>query len=219
MLRAALTTIALCATTFAVAAPAPTASRVENRVAGYTLALPSGWNLRVDATTGAATIATFTARRPGDVGERLPSGATSVILDNGGPIWALPRWARKAAPLSGALPETRTYEGFTARMLRFRTQGHIFTAYVEGAPRPRATLRILASLALTARGRSLAYVSSMRVIGRSVQGRPLRAWRIGNPRSHRHFLFVGCIHGDECAGMAITLRLVYSLRPTTADLW
>ncbi len=219
MLRTAIAAIALCATTLAVAAPATTASRVENRLAGYTLALPAGWHLRVDPTSGAATVATFNAIWPGDVGEQLPSGATSVILGDDGPIWALPSWARRATPLSGAMPQMRTYEGFTARMLRFRAQGHIFTAYVEGAPRTRTTLRILGSIALTARGRSLANVSSMHVIGRSTQGRPLRAWRRGNPHSHRHVLVVGCIHGDECAGMAITVRLLNLIRPTTADLW
>ncbi len=219
MLRAAVVAIVLTAMTLGAAAADFGTRRFENRVAGYTLELPAGWHIRIDPTTGAATVGTFAASRPGDVGERLPPGETSVILGDDGPIWALPRWARTTTPLSGALPEMRTYEGFTARMLRFRAQGHVFTAYVEGAPRTRTTLRILASIALTARGRLLANVSSVRVIGRSVQGRPLRAWRRGNPRSHRRILIVGCIHGDECAGMAITARLVDLVRPTTADLW
>ena len=60
---------------------------------------------------------------------------------------------------------------------------------------------------------------SSRVIGRSVRGRPLRAWRLGNPRSKRHVLVVGCIHGTECAGMAITERLVHIGGPSTTDIW
>ena len=47
----------------------------------------------------------------------------------------------------------------------------------------------------------------------------VRGWRIGNPRSHRHVLVVGCIHGNECAGMAITQRLVNLARPIAFDLW
>ena len=219
MLRAALTTIALGTTALAAAAAGPAVHRVENHVAGYAVVLPAGWHLRVDTTSGAATVATFVAGRPGDVGERVPRGTTSVILLDLGPVWGLGKPIREAAPLPSSLPVARVYEGFSARQLIFRAQGHVFDAYVEGAPRRPTTLRILASLSLTARGRSLANVSSVRSIGRSVQGRPLRAWRRGNPRSHRHILIVGCIHGDECAGMAITVRLLNLIRPTTADLW
>jgi protein MpaA len=32
-------------------------------------------------------------------------------------------------------------------------------------------------------------------------------------------LVVGCIHGNACAGMAVTLRLVNLARPLAADLW
>jgi len=57
------------------------------------------------------------------------------------------------------------------------------------------------------------------VLGRSYDGRPIRAWRIGNPRSPKRVLVVGCIHGNECAGMAVTQRLVNLTRPVALDLW
>jgi len=57
------------------------------------------------------------------------------------------------------------------------------------------------------------------MLGRSHDGRPIRAWRLGTPRSPRKILVVGCIHGTECAGMAVTQRLVTLTRPISADLW
>ncbi len=56
-------------------------------------------------------------------------------------------------------------------------------------------------------------------IGRSAAGRPLRVWRIGSSRGRRRVLVVGCIHGTECAGMAVTRRLVKLRSPVSADLW
>jgi N-acetylmuramoyl-L-alanine amidase len=45
------------------------------------------------------------------------------------------------------------------------------------------------------------------VFGQSVQGRPLQAVRVGDPQAKRRVLIVGCIHGNECAGKAVTRRL------------
>ena len=42
------------------------------------------------------------------------------------------------------------------------------------------------------------------VIGTSVQGRPIVAWSFGADRARRKILVVGCIHGNECAGLAVT---------------
>jgi protein MpaA len=69
-----------------------------------------------------------------------------------------------------------------------------------------------------AHGRALADTHSGSVIGRSVEGRPIRVWRIGDPRSRRRALIVGCIHGNECAGMAVTSRLVTRAH-AAVDLW
>lgn len=45
------------------------------------------------------------------------------------------------------------------------------------------------------------------VIGHSVRGRPIRGWEVGDQRSRRRVLVVGCLHGNEPAGEAITRRL------------
>ena len=49
-------------------------------------------------------------------------------------------------------------------------------------------------------------------LGRTAQGRPIRAVRIGTARAGRRVLVVGAIHGTEQAGKAITRRL-RKLRP------
>ncbi len=56
-------------------------------------------------------------------------------------------------------------------------------------------------------------------LGRSWQGRPIEVVRAGDPGSPRRVLVVGCIHGDECAGMAVTRRLVQLGHKTETDLW
>src|SRR5438552_11026195 len=44
-------------------------------------------------------------------------------------------------------------------------------------------------------------------IGSSVRGRPLLAVETGNPASPRKTVVIGCIHGNECAGLAIVKLL------------
>jgi hypothetical protein len=57
------------------------------------------------------------------------------------------------------------------------------------------------------------------VYGHSVRGRPLRAVALGDPRAPRRVLVVGCIHGNECAGRAITRRLAQLAAPAGVALW
>ena len=47
-----------------------------------------------------------------------------------------------------------------------------------------------------------------RVIGRSALGHPIHATTLGDAGAPRRLLVVGCIHGDECAGAAVTRLLV-----------
>jgi murein peptide amidase A len=55
------------------------------------------------------------------------------------------------------------------------------------------------------------------LLGRSWQGRPIEAIEVGNPSGAR-VLVVGCIHGNETAGIAIT-RGLERLSPRHLDLW
>jgi murein peptide amidase A len=57
------------------------------------------------------------------------------------------------------------------------------------------------------------------MLGRSHGSRPIHAHRLGTPRSPHKVLVVGCIHGDECAGLAVTARLLRLPEPRRVDLW
>ena len=60
--------------------------------------------------------------------------------------------------------------------------------------------------------------AASRVVGHSVQGRPIRAFRIGDPSSPRKALVVGSMHGNELSGLDIVRAL--RRRDTRAvDLW
>lgn len=81
-----------------------------------------------------------------------------------------------------------------------------------GARVPR---RHAAAAALPVTG-SVARVVS---IGRSVQGRPIVARVVGDAHAARPVLVVGCVHGDEPAGIAITRRLRSTTPPPGVALW
>jgi protein MpaA len=57
------------------------------------------------------------------------------------------------------------------------------------------------------------------LLGYSVRDRPIRVHEVGNLNSPKRILVVGCIHGDECAGIRITRSLVRGRRPRGIDLW
>lgn len=57
------------------------------------------------------------------------------------------------------------------------------------------------------------------VIGHSVDGRPIDAVEIGDPDSPFKALVVGCIHGNECAGIPVARRLETLAPPAGVDLW
>jgi len=58
-----------------------------------------------------------------------------------------------------------------------------------------------------------------RQLGRSWEGRAIEVVRAGDPGSPHRILVVGCIHGNECAGMAVTRRLARLGREAAIDLW
>lgn len=66
------------------------------------------------------------------------------------------------------------------------------------------------------RVRVAAVVSGVRRLGRSEDGRSIEVRRAGDSRATR-VLVVGCIHGNECAGIAVA-RALQRVR-SRADLW
>lgn len=57
------------------------------------------------------------------------------------------------------------------------------------------------------------------VVGRSVDGRAIRAVRIGPAGATRRLLIVACVHGDEPSGEAITHRLRFVRPPARTAIW
>jgi protein MpaA len=57
------------------------------------------------------------------------------------------------------------------------------------------------------------------VIGRSVRRRAITARVLGPDTAPRKILLVGCIHGDECAGIAILSALERTAVPAGVQLW
>jgi protein MpaA len=77
-----------------------------------------------------------------------------------------------------------------------------------GAALALASIAIAIAAASSAPGESPAVTAAeARVIGHSVQGRPITAVRLGDPAAERVALVVGLIHGDERAGLRIVDRV------------
>lgn len=79
--------------------------------------------------------------------------------------------------------------------------------------------RLLVALALLAAAATSAGAASGPKpipLGRSEDGRLIVAYRVGNPAGVP-MLVVGCIHGDECAGIPVAEALEHV--PTSLDLW
>src|SRR5438874_2353429 len=57
------------------------------------------------------------------------------------------------------------------------------------------------------------------VLGRSVRGRPIRAFELGDANAKRELLVVGCIHGNETAGIAVARKLERGAPVAGVDLW
>jgi murein peptide amidase A len=72
-------------------------------------------------------------------------------------------------------------------------------------------VRLLAALVILA--------SAPHLVGHSAEGRRIVAWEVGDPAAARKVLVVGCIHGNECAGIAVLDRLRRLGPIAGADLW
>jgi len=75
-------------------------------------------------------------------------------------------------------------------------------------------VRLLALIAL-----ALGAAAAPHLVGRSLHGRAVVAYELGDPAVARKVLVVGCIHGDECAGIAVLDRLRRLGPLPGVDLW
>jgi protein MpaA len=66
--------------------------------------------------------------------------------------------------------------------------------------------------------RLLALLLAALPIGHSVDGRAIRPVVLGDPAAAHRVLVVGCIHGNEPAGLAITRRLIAAGAPTGTEI-
>jgi murein peptide amidase A len=64
-----------------------------------------------------------------------------------------------------------------------------------------------------------ASASERTTVGHSLQGRPIAATLSGEPDAPLRVLVVGCVHGDEPAGIGVARRLVASPPLRRAALW
>jgi murein peptide amidase A len=83
----------------------------------------------------------------------------------------------------------------------------------------RALSLLLAAAAAGSGSSSAAAPPDTRQLGRSWEGRAIEVVRAGDRSDSQRVLVVGCIHGDECAGMAVTRRLARLGSEAGADLW
>ena len=73
--------------------------------------------------------------------------------------------------------------------------------------------------AVDARAGADATIRHTFLLGHSVDGRTITAVETGDPDTQRKTLVVGCIHGNERAGIAIAKRLISTGLPAETDLW
>jgi N-acetylmuramoyl-L-alanine amidase len=80
---------------------------------------------------------------------------------------------------------------------------------------------LLAAVALAAAPPSAGEEPAVRAstFGHSARGRPLRVLELVGERAERRVLVIGCIHGNECAGRAVTRRLATQRGPAGTALW
>lgn len=196
--------------------------RWENKVYGHDLLLPARWHAQAHPEDGSTQVSSGSPRGRLNYPFDPPRGGVRVWLYDYGAL------RKRSAQPEGEplkLGPRRLYKGFgAAHGVTFRVDGRVFQSFVsfDRAHSERVREQVVAlleSVRVTAYGRTARNRRSSRLLGRSSEGRPIRASRFGNPRAPTRVLVVGCIHGNECAGIAITERLVNLLRPIALDLW
>jgi protein MpaA len=87
----------------------------------------------------------------------------------------------------------------------------------------RSSVALSAAAALVALAAAPAHAAALPtgrhvLLGRSTDGRAIRATRVGDPDAQRKALVVGDIHGNEPAGIRIT-RALRKRHPGAVDIW
>jgi protein MpaA len=199
----------------------PEPAHFENAVYGHTVVVPPGWTAQLAPPSLTTDVASFRPKRL-DRWERPPPEHVRLSIQDYGRL-PCPR----AASLPGQpvrLVGPAHFEGFFGYTAVFCRRGHSLQGFLlvgraVASVQIEQARQLLASLHLTPRANEVASSRSVRMLGRSHEGRAIRVVRVGNPRSRRRALVIGCIHGNECAGMAVTQRLVSVSRPIAADVW
>lgn len=81
---------------------------------------------------------------------------------------------------------------------------------VLAAPAPAADVR---------RGPDHPAVVKVKIIGKSVRGRPVRAWQLGDPNARRTVVAMAAMHGDELAPRRILWTLRNGPKVRGINLW
>ncbi len=82
-----------------------------------------------------------------------------------------------------------------------------------------STFAAIAALAASAAPTGTPAASGWETIGRSSEGRPIRALLVGSERARTKLMVVGSIHGTEPAGRAVIARLRGARPPRGTALW
>lgn len=100
-------------------------------------------------------------------------------------------------------------------MTRLALTGRIPPARV----RTLATLSCLIAWAVFGATAGPTTAAERTVVGRSVSGRPIVATLKGDPRAPERVLAIGCVHGDEPAGVRVARRLIATAPVRNAAIW
>ena len=166
----------------------------------------------VAVALGPVTVVPATAASACALTTTLQEGA------RGADVVCLEAALRRLGFTSVAGPDSYFGISTTAAVRQYQAQRHLVVDGIVG-PRTRSMLGLgSASAASTDQASVPAHILETRVIGTSVEGRPITAVRMGTAGG-RVVLVVGVIHGDETKGERVTSLLRTLPTPAGIDLW
>src|SRR5688572_11784449 len=160
-------------------------------------------------TMAAAASAAGTAMTGNSSSERSARSTAKLCFASAQPREILPPCIFESFLRRGARVMMTSMPVFDALVLA----GAMMALPLQAPPAPAsATTAPAAASARTAAAETL-------TIGASVEGRPIRARRLGEAGAPVSILVVGCVHGNERAGNAVLSRLRDASPPSGAALW